>query len=154
MDIKIIRKLLLVDDDPDILNRIKIALENENHRVDLIMTYSPKKALNILDKEDFDCIVSDYHLSEINGVQFLEAVREKKKIDTPFILYIGGSKQETVLKALEAGADRVLHRGDDIIVFSKILNHSLGQEILNYRRKKELKHHRNLFDNNFEFFRI
>ncbi len=154
MKFEFTKKLLLVGDDSDVLDQVKIELENESENIDVIPASSPNKALKVLEEENFDGIISDYHLSEIGGIQFLDDVREDKKVDIPFIFFTGKRKQEIILKALEAGANRVLHRGDDIILFCKILNQTLGQEILNYKRKKELEHHRNKFDSNFELFRI
>lgn len=153
MEFEFAKKVLLVGDD-ETLDQMKPAIENQSERIEVIAATSVSKALRILEKEDFDVIVSDYKILEMNGIEFLKEVRGEKKMEIPFILFMEKMNQEIILKALKGGADRVVYRGDDIMMSSKVLHQALKQENLNHIRKKELERHRMNVNNNFSILNI
>ncbi|MFW6064970.1 MAG: response regulator [Candidatus Natronoplasma sp.] len=55
-------KLLHVDDEPALLDQAKIFLEREEERLDVTTSQTPRKALELLEKQHFDVIVSDYQM--------------------------------------------------------------------------------------------
>ncbi|MFW6064776.1 MAG: PAS domain S-box protein, partial [Candidatus Natronoplasma sp.] len=70
-------KVLHVDDEPALLDQAKIFLEKEEVKLDLTPAQTPKKTLELLEKEDFDVIVSDYQMPDMDGLEFLEEVKGK-----------------------------------------------------------------------------
>ena len=50
-------------------------------------------------QKEFDAIVCDYEMPRKNGLQFLKELREKR-IDTPFIVLTGRSREEIAIQAL------------------------------------------------------
>ncbi len=148
MEFEFTKKLLLVNDDPDILDRVKMVLEKESKSIDVISASSSSMALKILEKENFDVIVSDYQMSEMDSIEFLKKVRGEKEMEMPFIFFTEKRTKKIVLKALKTGANRVVHKGNDVMMSCKVLNQALKQEMLHYVRKKELERHRKKFNSN------
>lgn len=80
-------KILYVDDDKDHLRLTKTFLEKINHSLRVTSIESPENALKELEKKNFDCILIDYVMPKLDGLQLAEKIRQKS--DTPIILYTG-----------------------------------------------------------------
>jgi response regulator RpfG family c-di-GMP phosphodiesterase len=61
--------ILVVDDEPVVLNALKFTLERENFHV--VACSSPLKALAVLEERDFAVIISDQRMPEMLGLDFL-----------------------------------------------------------------------------------
>ncbi|WP_423746241.1 response regulator (plasmid) [Haladaptatus sp. SPP-AMP-3] len=70
----------------------------------------PTDALARLEQEQFDCVVSDYEMPEMDGLELLDAVRERAP-EMPFILMTGGGSEKTASKAISAGITDYLRKG-------------------------------------------
>ena len=71
---------------------------------------SAKHALELLDREPFDLVVSDVVMPEMTGVEFLYELRERLP-DLPVLLMTGGSKEpERATKAVALGACSLLYK--------------------------------------------
>lgn len=118
-------EVLLVDDEEDILNLAKIYLQKEVEFSNLEVTNSPKEALRKLEDKEYDVIVSDYKMPEMNGIEFLDSLRERGG-ETPFILFTGRGSEKIAMKALNRGASGyVTKKSDSRTIFKK-----LSQKIL------------------------
>jgi len=106
--------VLHVDDGPDFADTTATFLERENERFVVETATSANEGWERLDEDDFDCIVSDYEMSGANGIEFLEAVREKYP-DLPFVLFTGKGSEEVASAAISAGVTDYLQkeRGTD-----------------------------------------
>jgi PAS domain S-box-containing protein len=69
---------------------------------------SPREALKKLEKEEYDCIISDYRMPEMDGIQLARRIREKSNV--PFILYTGQGSEEVAEAAFAAGIDDYLRK--------------------------------------------
>ncbi len=125
-------KILFVDDEVGTQEQAKYFLENENDDFKVTTLGSADEALELLDDEDFDVIVSDYRMPETDGIEFLEILREDEK-DIPFIILTGKGREEVVINALNLGADRYLRKGKDPSSQYDLLSRAIRQE---YKRKK------------------
>jgi len=152
MEFEFKKKVLLVADDTDFLDQMKIEFEDEADNLEVIPVSSVDRAFKCLEKEDFDVIVSEFQNSDGTGIEFLKEVREEKKMDIPFILFNNKKKPKITLKALNAGTNRVLNKGEDVTISCKILNQVIEQETLHYKWKKEVQQHRSNFDNDIVIF--
>src|SRR6185436_13423302 len=61
--------ILIIDDEPAILNALTSILEREGFQV--VGCTSPLKALAILDERDFGVIISDQRMPEMMGLDFM-----------------------------------------------------------------------------------
>ncbi|WGI17866.1 PAS domain S-box protein [Methanonatronarchaeum sp. AMET-Sl] len=132
-------KVLLVDDEPDFLDLAKIYLEQEDIDLEVETTSSIEEALKLIKNNNFDCIVSDYQMPDIDGLEFLELIREDRESDIPFILFTGKGREEVAMKALNLGADRYLQKGGDPRSQFGVLAQAIIQEVEDWKRQKETK---------------
>jgi CheY-like chemotaxis protein len=68
------KKILIVDDDKDILNSLELFLTAEGYTVNT--ANSGKEALKILKKENFDLITMDVLMPGMNGLELASLIRE------------------------------------------------------------------------------
>ena len=95
-------KILLVDDEPEILEVIKEFLELKGHTVET--ANNGKSGLDmVLGHNDFDLVFSDIGMPEMDGLTLLEKIRSND-IDTPVILISGQSDVSNTIRALQLGA--------------------------------------------------
>ena len=71
----ILRKILLVDDEPTVLKLTTMILERQNFQITSFD--SPLKALKAIDPHDFDLIISDLVMPKMNGLEFLKEMRNQ-----------------------------------------------------------------------------
>ena len=99
-----IHSALIIDDDPNVLEAVGIVLGSmgiENIRP----AKSAEIALQILDREEFSLIVSDYRLEGMSGIELLERLRGNGN-QTPVLLLSGAPDQAGVIRAGQhAGVD-------------------------------------------------
>lgn len=83
------KKILVVDDNPDILNVIALVLET--HNFDTVVAQNGKVALEILRHTEVDMVITDIIMPEIEGIGLIREIRKK---DIPIkILAISGGDQ-------------------------------------------------------------
>jgi PAS domain S-box-containing protein len=102
-------RVLHVDDERTIAETTASFLETEIENASVAVETDPATALERLDDEPFDCIVSDYQMPEMDGVELLEAVRETHP-DLPFILFTGKGSEEVASEAISAGVTDYLRK--------------------------------------------
>ncbi len=95
-------KILIVDDNVEMLNFFKKALEREGYST--ILAEDGKKALEILEIHNgVDLILSDVKMPNKSGLDVLKEVREKYP-NVKIILITGYAQVEEYLQAMEQGA--------------------------------------------------
>ncbi len=104
--------VLYVDDEPDLLELGKLFLERDGE-FSVTTTCSAPEGLEKLSLSAFDAVISDYQMPDMDGLEFLKQLREKKN-DIPFILFTGRGREEIVIEALNNGADFYLQKGGDV----------------------------------------
>ncbi len=94
-------KILIIDDEPDMLrgcSRILSALGNDPYAVP-----DGKKAIRMLQDEEFDLVFCDLLMPDFDGMQVLEAV-QRLAPDTPFIIFSAYGTIDRAVAAMKAGA--------------------------------------------------
>lgn len=103
-------RVLLVDDESDVAAVTAEFLERSNETIDVVVEYSGQSGLDRLSEQPIDCVVSDYQMPGMNGVEFLRRVRESHT-GLPFILYTGQGSEDLASEAISAGVTDYLQKG-------------------------------------------
>jgi PAS domain S-box-containing protein len=101
-------RVLHVDDNPDFADIAAAALEAQSDRIEVVTTTSASEGLDRL-TDDIDCIVSDYDIPGMDGIEFLRAVREECP-ERPFVLFTGKGSEEIASEAVSAGVTDYLQK--------------------------------------------
>ncbi|MFW6375830.1 MAG: PAS domain S-box protein [Thermoplasmatota archaeon] len=128
--------ILFVDDEGGLLDQAKIFLKKIHDGFDIDTVVSVEKGLKKLDENDYDCIVSDYQMPKMDGLEFLKVIREKRGLDIPFIMFTGRGREEVAMKALNLGANRYLQKGGDAKSQYGLLSDAILQEVNSYQGEK------------------
>lgn len=94
-------RVMIVDDEPIVGKRLRPALEKHGFEVEAYL--NPAKALARLKERDFDIVVTDFRMEELDGIQVLTHVMEKCP-NTRVILITGYATVEVAREALVKGA--------------------------------------------------
>lgn len=139
-------KVLLVDDEPDLLEQAKIFLEKEEKGIEIETALSAEEGLKKLDKEDYDAIVADYQMPKLDGLEFLEILRKDWESDIPFIVFTGRGREKVAIEALNLGADRYLQKGGEPRSQYGILAKAIKQEVTHWKGKEKLENRKKRLD--------
>lgn len=102
--------VLLVDDDPAITDLTASFLRREDDRFRIRTATSADEGLSVIDDCRPDCIVSDFDMPEIDGIEFLRTVREQFST-LPFILFTGKGSETVASDAIAADVTDYLQKG-------------------------------------------
>src|SRR5208337_4468759 len=95
-------KLLVVDDEKNIRQGVGRFLESCNYQV--CTAESGRQALEIMAQSgDFDLVLSDWRMAEMNGLELLKAIKEKFS-DTIVILMTAYGTIDNAVASMKAGA--------------------------------------------------
>ena len=97
-------KVSVVDDDPAVLNSLKFSLEIEGLSVNCY--HSGTELLNAVDSLKSGCLVIDYHLFDMNGLELLRKLRDRS-ISIPVLLITSYPSAALRKQAAEAGVQIV-----------------------------------------------
>ncbi|QIO22705.1 response regulator [Haloarcula sp. JP-L23] len=98
----------LVVDDSEFFARMTAETLTEEHDIEAVAVNGGDAALDAMADNHFDCIVSDYEMPDMDGLELLATVRESNPT-LPFILLTGRGDEETASEAIAAGvADYLL----------------------------------------------
>ena len=98
---KILGKVLVVEDDINTRDLVQRYLEKDGHTV--TTSVNGADALDILSNTNFDIIILDLMLPEINGLEICRIIRTKT--NTPIVMVTALVDEEDRLTGLEIGAD-------------------------------------------------
>jgi len=135
-------RLLLVDNDPEFADLTAEFLQRETERFVVTPVRDSDDAHEQLADGEFDCVVSDYELTPVNGIEFLEQVREERP-DLPFILFTGRGSEEVASEAISAGATDYLQKETGVSQYAVLANRiENAVEQHRARRRSEREHRR------------
>jgi DNA-binding NtrC family response regulator len=132
-------KILIIDDEKSVLDMLNVVFKKEGYRVK--KSLSAQKALELIEEEDFDLILSDIRLPQISGMELLRKVKEKKP-GIPVIMITAYGTIKQAVEALKAGAIDYVVKPFDVEELKIIVSQGLEKIKLkeeNILLKKELK---------------
>lgn len=103
---------LVIDDEINILKMMEMFFEDTE--IDLATALTAKAGLQAIQQDDFDAILCDLSMDDINGLQVGKEVmaycQKTGKPKIPFLLYTGLEKELDPKKLSESGIDRVVKK--------------------------------------------
>lgn len=130
-------RILYVDDEPGLLEIGRLYLE-QDPAFSVETLDSATRALAALRSGQYEAIVSDYQMPDMDGITFLKALRARDDT-TPFIIFTGKGREEVVIEALNSGADFYLQKGGDPEPVYAELAHKLHHAITRRQAHNTLK---------------
>lgn len=127
--------VLCVDDEPGLADLTATFLEQFDSQFSTTTALSAQEGLDHLDENDVDCIVSDHDMPEMDGLEFLEAVRVGNP-DLPFILYTGRGSEEIASDAISAGVSDYMQKESGNDQYS-VLGQRIRNVVNRYRAGQE-----------------
>ncbi|MCW4469316.1 response regulator transcription factor [Flavobacterium sp. MFBS3-15] len=95
-------KLLIVEDEPQLLSLIRKGLSEQNHDVSAALDGST--ALQLLQDNRFDVVVLDVMLPDINGIEICRRLRAAGNF-VPILMLTALDSSENIVSGLNSGAD-------------------------------------------------
>lgn len=103
------KRILIVDDDELVLIALRELLRPAGYVVETVS--SGYQALEKLDKDNFDLLILDIIMPEMDGFELCRRIREKESYrDVPIVFLTAKSREEDRKKGMEAGANLFLSK--------------------------------------------
>lgn len=103
------RKLLIVDDSPDILEIFGIELRNRGYQVEVAT--DGKEAILKTEKFKPDIVVTDLKMPDIDGFEFIKKIKGQEQFKTvPLIAISGKTSSDMIVKLEKIGVDGFLEK--------------------------------------------
>ena len=119
-------KILLVDDEKGFVDVISKRMSKRN--IEVAKAYSGKDALQVLRKADFDAVVLDLKMEDMDGIEVLK-IFKKIAPDLPIIMLTGHGSEEAARDGIRFGAFDYLTKPCD---FDELIMKI--QEVVSFRR--------------------
>ncbi len=129
-------RVLHVDDEPEVLKLAQIFLRREGE-FEITSVDSAEEALTKLEKGRFDVIISDCRMPGMDGLEFLEEVRETRG-SIPFVFFSGIEDPEIIEAAWKKGADRYIMKNGNPTFTWKELAQAV-RELMKVKTEGELQ---------------
>lgn len=116
-------KVLLVDDEPFIIQGLKVIIDWENEEFEIAGTASNgKEALQFLENENVDLVIADIRMPEMTGLELLETLRKDKKSDVYFVILSGYADFSYAQQAMQNDCTDYILKPVDKEMLLKVLN--------------------------------
>lgn len=104
-------KLIVVDDDTIMLRAIKTMLSRHGYQV--FATTDAEDALDAIQEEEFDLVISDIMMPYVSGIELLSAIKKINKT-IPIIIISALDQQEVIFTAFQEGAKDFVKKPIDL----------------------------------------
>lgn len=120
-------KVLLVDDEKDFIDALADRMRLRD--MDVETTASARDALKKVEEETFDAIVLDLRMPEMDGIEFLKAVR-KRHPELQVIMLTGYGKVKDSVEAMKLGAMDFLEKPADLDLLTAKIHDAKSRRML------------------------
>jgi DNA-binding response OmpR family regulator len=130
--------ILVIEDDQDIRELIKLQLELKNYHVS--EAQNGMEALSLINENNYDLFLIDRMLPDSNGIAICEKLRaSEKNQSTPIILITALSEPEDIIKGLDSGADDYITKPFDINILHARVRAQLRRNISVPENKEQIE---------------
>ena len=129
-------KVLLVDDEQDFLD--SLAERMRARGMDVSTTTSAEEAIKKAETESYDAIVLDLMMPEMDGIEVLQAIKEKRP-DVGVILLTGYATLDKGIEAMKMGAMDFVEKPADLKILSEKIKEAKAQKMVLAEKKIQEK---------------
>ena len=127
-------RILVCDDEKDIVSALKIYLSAENYQV--VPAYSGKQALEIIAEEPIDLVLMDIMMPEMDGLTAVAKLREMSNV--PVLFLTAKSEDADMILGLNMGADDYITKPfKPMEVLARVRSHLRRYAILGGAQRQE-----------------
>ena len=130
-------RVLIVDDEPDILLMMRLSLEAQGFETALAA--DGERAVERLSTEDFDVVLLDVMMPVLDGWGVLEHVRQSPRQSPPIIVVSAKTADRDVARALRLGAAEYLTKPFDLSALSDVIHRVVGLTLEEREARREAK---------------
>ena len=128
---RIMEKILIIDDDEGLIHFLSRFFKRKGFAVTACL--KAREALEEIEKDDFDLILLDYKMPEINGLDMLSKIK-RIEVKTPVIVMTAYGTTDLAIETMKRGAYDYLIKPFD----RKDLTHIVNEALLVNRQMKEI----------------
>lgn len=130
-------KILVVDDNPADRDLYKQFLVDDfDQEYEFSETGLGEEGVKVCNTDDFDCVLLDFNLPDLNGVEFLNLLDRKTKTRIPVIMLTGQGNETIAADALRAGATDYLPKR---VVSTESLKRTIGNAVEKFHLRKAIE---------------
>jgi len=129
-------KVLLIDDEEEFLSTLSERMELRGMNVNTASTAD--SAVHALDSDDYDAIVLDLQMPDMNGIEMLKVIR-KNHPDMQVILLTGQATLEAGIEAMKLGAMDFMEKPADINALTEKIKKAQAKKMVIVEKKTEDK---------------
>jgi PAS domain S-box-containing protein len=141
-------RILLVDDDPALLEALPETLRLRLEGVDVDTCDSALEALERIEQHDYDVIVSDIKMPGMDGLGLLAEIKRRRPV-TPTLLITGHGERDLAVAALRGGAHDLVQKPIDRDYFVASLERAIQLRRLDVQvevQRRALERHARVLD--------
>ena len=127
--------LLCVDDDANILDVLKNYFGRKPD-FSVFCCTTPAEALGLISQYQFDAIISDYAMPEMDGITFLKEVRAQND-QALFIIFTGRHLAQVAIETLNNGGNYYVQKGIDVVSDIEKVEEFIRSSIHNRRMTRQ-----------------
>ncbi|MHB8173498.1 MAG: ATP-binding protein [Nitrospirota bacterium] len=126
--------LLIVDDDEEVSDFMKLRIGHDAKHFVIDCVYSAEDCLKFIQKNKVDCVLCDYQMPSMDGMEILLHAKEKG-LDAPFIFVTGQGNEELAREAFKNGVFDYFTKEIGFAHFARIIN-SVEQAVQKKRAER------------------
>ncbi len=121
------KRVLAIDDEPDVLIIIRTALEGMN--VDVDTAKNGPDALALANENTYDLIILDVMMPGMDGFEVLRRLKDNEKtFEAPVVMLTGLAEKAMIKLALDEGVSHYLVKPFDFQEFLQVINEAMGAD--------------------------
>jgi len=129
-------KVLLVDDEQDFLDAMATRMKDRG--MDVSVTTSAADALKLVESGAYDAVVLDLMMPEMDGLEVLRAIKEKRP-EVQIILLTGHATVQKGVEAMRFGAMDFIEKPADLKVLTEKIKQASAQKMILVEKQIEEK---------------
>lgn len=127
-------RVLCVDDEADLASLVAKYLTQTEDDITAETATSGAEALEKIAEESYDCLICDYQMPEMNGIEVLEAVRDEFG-DLPFIIFTGKGSEDIASEAVRSGVSDYIPKSTGTDQYELLANRV--RNVVEHQRAKQ-----------------